>query len=89
MAIFDRFKKDKKEGFDEGNDLPAQSSDFGPSYPQDNFQPNFSPQTFQPIQQSSDRDFQLVLAKLDIVTHKLEDIDRRLQEIEKIAKESQ
>lgn len=39
-------------------------------------------------QQFSDRDIQLLIAKLDLISQKLESMDRRLQFIEDVAKES-
>ena len=74
MGIFSVFGKKKEVSVD----VP-QEIDFGPLPDKE--------QSFQP-QQFSDRDIQLLIAKLDLISQKLDIMDRRLQFIEDVAKES-
>lgn len=88
MGVFSFFKK-KKEEVPEFNqpeepdfrgDVFQQQPLGGPDFPK--FQPDFPAGV-------SPRDIELVLSKLEIINRKLDDIDKRVQYIERVAKESQ
>ncbi len=103
MGIFDIFKRKKEEpefGNEEELAFPSQETEepnippldetrdeYGPK-PRFQETPFASPQT--PARQTSlnDSDIQLMLTKLDLINQRLEVLDRRIQVIEEIAKES-
>lgn len=95
MGVLDfirRKKKDDEFAFNSSAETSAEP--LSQPFPEENLRPRFPPQEdLQPISfpsnNPSSTETQLVLAKLDIITQKLENLDKRLQEIEKIAKESQ
>ena len=84
MGVFGFLKRKKEEPeFNPPDDasfrdasLPIKEPDFQP------FQPDFAAGF-------SQRDVELILSKLEIISRKLDDIDKRVQYIEKVAKESQ
>lgn len=100
MGIFSFLRRKKKEeGFGEAStqEFPEEH-DLGGSFEQSQdigFKPRFNePVSPYPSQQFSQpsglsaTDAQLIMAKLDVMNHRLELMDRRLQVIEDIAKQS-
>ena len=77
MGIFDRFKKKKEEEFVDFSEDSGFESQIQEPFQQQNFS------------STNNQDIQLLLSKLDLINVRLESIERRLAEIEKIAKESQ
>lgn len=83
MAVFEFFKKKKKEDV-AGVDLVPELDLGAIAERPESLQPNFTG-----LQQNlSDRDVQLILAKLDLLNQKLDNVDKRLQFIEQVARES-
>lgn len=98
MGMFDIFKKKKEEegfGTDFSETTTDNSDDENTSFSHDDLgmKPRFneseSPAMFnEPVKNNSgDKDMQLIIAKLDTINQRLELIDRRLQDIERLAKE--
>ena len=86
MGIFSFFKRKKEGEIPEFNPSDEASfRDAGPPIREPDFQ-QFQPDLGTGVSQ---RDIELVLSKLEIINRKLDDIDKRIQYIEKVAKESQ
>ena len=77
MGIFDRFKKKKGEEFVDFSEDSGFESQIQEPFSQQNFS------------STNNQDIHLLLSKLELINVRLESIERRLTEIEKIAKESQ
>ncbi len=99
MSIFEVFRRKKKEeeelpvldvGMAGGGMHERPEIDFAPDLgpmPKEDDRPTFT--NIHPMQTGiSDKDIQLILAKLELINRKLDDMDNRLMFIEKIAKES-
>ena len=94
MGVLDFLKKKKDEQIDLG-ELGVKEDSAG-SYRDEEFKPAFADRsefekpTFAAQSQKgfSDTDVQLILTRLELILQKLENMDRRLQIIEKVAKEA-
>ena len=96
MGLLDSFwHKKKEEGdFEAPNDnLNDREPTFSP-LPDRDLQPNFPdfkpgrPLDFDKQETITSRDIDLILSKLELINKRLDEMDRRLQFIEKVAKDS-
>ena len=84
MGVFDIFKK--KEEFTL-EDLEPKDERSKPRFEED-FKPAFSGREEFSKPSFSETDVQLILTRLELIVQKLENMDRRLQVIEKVANDS-
>ncbi len=87
MSVLD-FLKRKKEDQIDLNELGIQEEEQKPRFNEEEFKPAFPSRAEPQSSGISGTDVQLILTKLDLINQRLENMDRRLQVIEKVAKES-
>ena len=93
MGVLDFFKSRKEGEVDlEELGIKEEAAD-EPRYQEESFKPAYSERetfespSFPKSEGMSETNIQLILTKLDLINQRLENMDRRLQVIEKLAKE--